>query len=522
MKKIYGYAALFAAMSLASCSSDNEPNVATGEMQTTYLAVNIANPDDTRADGNVREDLDENGASTASFILFDASGARVGGVYNVNLSGWNDSDESNVDRETTVLAVEASEESKPASIIMVLNADATVQGLLGQCTSPAAAYQKLDNYVGAENAYVQGGKFLMSNAVYNDGTKNVYAQPVEGTYTTKEDAVAHPTDIDVERIVARVDTKLEDFKNQGASVTVNGVERSLTIDIKGVEVANIAQQSTLLKSIEGLANPLSGWSWNGTHQSHWAAFTEISGYDNKSYDKITDVFGATPNYFYVQENTTANEKDYTSVLVTAQLMNGSEPAKLVRILNNKNYYFEDDAATTIMGYLTLTYGIKKDNKVTSIAITDDNKANFEWVSDKTNGYEGCLQIADAFTADGELVKRNGENWEATTLDDINTTLKEYKVWRWNDGMCYYYSAIKNPADNAPVGVVRNHIYEVLINSIMGLGVPVFDPNEVIIPQTPPNLTPDEEWYLGAKINILKWTKYTQPVNFGQGGNNYTN
>lgn len=62
----------------------------------------------------------------------------------------------------------------------------------------------------------------------------------------------------------------------------------------------------------------------------------------------------------------------------------------------------------------------------------------------------------------------------------------------------------NVADAAKVpgfyGVVRNHVYKTTINSVFGLGTPVYDPDEVIIPQIPK----DEDVFLAAEINILSW------------------
>lgn len=60
------------------------------------------------------------------------------------------------------------------------------------------------------------------------------------------------------------------------------------------------------------------------------------------------------------------------------------------------------------------------------------------------------------------------------------------------------------------GVIRNHVYDLTLNSISGVGTPVFDPNDVIIPETP-----DEEtlWYLGAEVNVLKWRIVKQTVDF---------
>ena len=50
------------------------------------------------------------------------------------------------------------------------------------------------------------------------------------------------------------------------------------------------------------------------------------------------------------------------------------------------------------------------------------------------------------------------------------------------------------------GVVRNHLYDVNINSVVGLGTPVYDPDEKIVPQKPDN----DETYIAAKVNVLSW------------------
>lgn len=63
------------------------------------------------------------------------------------------------------------------------------------------------------------------------------------------------------------------------------------------------------------------------------------------------------------------------------------------------------------------------------------------------------------------------------------------------------STIKNWLEGS-FGVVRNHSYEVKINSVKHLGNGVFDPTgETIKPDSDPN---KEYWWLGATINILSW------------------
>ena len=85
---------------------------------------------------------------------------------------------------------------------------------------------------------------------------------------------------------------------------------------------------------------------------------------------------------------------------------------------------------------------------------------------------------------------------------------------WNDGMAYWYVNIEHfgtdAAGNALNGIVRNHVYDLSLNSLKGLGVPVFDPDREIIPDIPVD---EDGFYIAARINILKWKVVSQDVNF---------
>lgn len=111
----------------------------------------------------------------------------------------------------------------------------------------------------------------------------------------------------------------------------------------------------------------------------------------------------------------------------------------------------------------------------------------------------------------------GENITYTEVEakDINDFLlqKANRVWLWNQKSYYYvpiehFGPVKTPIDFSH-GVVRNHIYELNLKSLTGLGTPVVDASEEIIPEKP-----DEDlFYVAAKINILKWRVVKQDVNF---------
>lgn len=60
---------------------------------------------------------------------------------------------------------------------------------------------------------------------------------------------------------------------------------------------------------------------------------------------------------------------------------------------------------------------------------------------------------------------------------------------------------KGNLEEGDYGVVRNHYYFTTITSIAKLGTGVWNPEEVIIPNNPPQ---DEEYYVGAEISILSW------------------
>lgn len=103
-------------------------------------------------------------------------------------------------------------------------------------------------------------------------------------------------------------------------------------------------------------------------------------------------------------------------------------------------------------------------------------------------------------------------------DEVNILISSMPGAKlWDGGQTYYYIDIVNAPSVATedpstrYGVVRNHIYDIEINSVTGLGTPVYNPDgsteEVIIPQHPEN----DESYLGARINILSWRVVRQKV-----------
>ena len=80
-----------------------------------------------------------------------------------------------------------------------------------------------------------------------------------------------------------------------------------------------------------------------------------------------------------------------------------------------------------------------------------------------------------------------------------------KVLWWNEGKCYFFVPVEHLGGKT--GVVRNHWYQLVVNSVSGLGTPVADPTEPI----DPNVIEDETYYVAAQVQILKWKMVSQDV-----------
>ena len=119
----------------------------------------------------------------------------------------------------------------------------------------------------------------------------------------------------------------------------------------------------------------------------------------------------------------------------------------------------------------------------------------------------------------QLYKKVGTNFQPVSVDEVNAQLESVGGTKvWDGGRTYYYQELmhlgKTGVDNSETpkpfayGVVRNHIYEVVLQSVTGLGTPVLNykdenGNDVWENITPQKPTPDA-YFLGARLNILSW------------------
>jgi hypothetical protein len=82
---------------------------------------------------------------------------------------------------------------------------------------------------------------------------------------------------------------------------------------------------------------------------------------------------------------------------------------------------------------------------------------------------------------------------------------------YTNGMTYYHVDIEHLGTaGAKYGVVRNHVYQIDIESINGYGSPFYSSLDFIV-DVPDYPEENDGSYVAAKINILSWKVVKQGV-----------
>lgn len=556
---------LLAALALVGCSQSDEPgNKGQGSGDYSYVAVNIVQPGNAgsrateASEGFEYGTDDENYAQEGLFFIFSADGnTMVGDAQRIALAATGDTGNTpEVEKIYSAVLVIDGVKDKPAAdlqVVCVLNAP---DGIETGVSTITGLKEKIANYGAATK-----GHFIMSNSVYKDGGTEVLGARITDANLkqSSSEALNNPVRVYVERVVARIDVTEpgEAFVYYDQEPLIDGVKKTLYINIKGLEIANIATTSYLFKNITGIDY---AWAWDASNKrSYWETCPANLAYSNKSYNAINNntpnaTSGLVPVFDfanatlkeYVQPNTTSQK---TSVLVTAQLTEdkaGQIPFSFLYLKGG--YYTPNGAGALLAQYLATTshFYYKKAasgagttySQLPASAFEWKNRKDFDGVTNLTNTEKNAISALEDYEVIGrlktsgegaiaasEIYVKNGDNFTPiTNISQVNEALLGYVAEYWKDGMCYYFMEI----DQTPVatangftqpdpanptkfyGVVRNHIYRLSLKSIKGLGTPVFDPTDEIVPDRRED---DDLWYLAAEIEVLAWKLATQDVNF---------
>lgn len=482
---------MMACAALASCSNNDlvEENGVTPELKgDAYIAVSIVNPESgfgraaTAGDEEVGTAA-ENSVEKAAFVFFDAAGNYV---TKVQIAGTE---------------LDLSDKKQQSNAVLVLNnTTATPTQVVAFLNPPTGLNldQSLKGLMDAAGAYgYNGEKFVMSNSAYKVDKAVQVATPIAGhVEKSAEAAKANPVDIYVERVLAKVTATDKDLKAESTKVTLNGVEATLTPIITGWTLSGTNKNSFALKNLTTTID--ADWVW-GTNRSFWAEDVNYAAFatgqtDDLEFSSYENVDGKKPETAYCLENTLTYDAyqgavAYTHLLVTAKIFNETANEDLKTFCSyNGAYYTEDNLKEIFVNGLT-------DYKNGEKAITIDD---IEFVEAGTSG-------AKAYMAKAQF--KEGVNVSEDAVAALNA---KGQFMMYTDGKCYFWTAIEHfgkENETGSIGVVRNHIYKLNLTAIQGLGTPVVDPTEPIIPEKPS----DDNSYLAARVNILSWKIVDQNV-----------
>lgn len=560
MKKYFIIA--LAALGFAACAekiSDGLSPEQTGELEQSYIAINLMSSElDTRADqaptlggGDLSDGIAaENAVTTVHFFFFRQGapfavnafpGTAPGGTRNWQLAtsvSFNDDlDNDNISKESNVVLVLNNYKGQyPDQVVAVLN------------WNPKEQFYTLDQLRETLSDLQENGNgFVMSNSVYRSGEgKVINATNIPGTYKTETEAKAdgHVVDIYVERIAAKVTVntptanidgkwdatnKWFDTGKTSNLTTLGESQNSVYVKIQNWSLYNARTKSNLIKSIDPTwTDDALGLNWNDSprFRSYWAdAEAYSSTYIN---DNTFNWTNGNPleGSEYCGENTASQEENRTKLILKGQLVDANSNAlelvkwngqEMVKVENLKM------AVAAQLQYLVYSYTYTNKEDKATYTYSPITFEDIECISGANEGapenvknYQVFFQLKTGL--DKSWAVKSGDEWDYKDASQLNSYLSDNipPATVYADGQTYYYVDIKHlgtSGKTAEYGIVRNHIYDIEIQSIKGYGTPVFIPGgNIVVPETP---TEEEGVYVAAKINVLSWRVVKQGVDIVQ-------
>ena len=565
MKK-YLFIAL-AALGFAACAEkidDTNAPVQNGELEESFIAINLMSADlDTRSDGDPAGGYDdgttdERKITSAHFFFF-----RDNVPFNVNADGTGQVGQTN---HLQLQGLSPSKENESENISDITNAVLMLKNYKGQYPNQVVAVlnwtpadktytlTELHNEIYANSLGNTTNGFVMSNAVYMDGSNkiiDVASITAAHIKTASADALANPVDIYVERVAAKVvltatgkvaDTDdIYDVQKPLDYVPTNAAGKDVYVKLVGWELYNDYQQSNLLKNINPSWDVTTlGLTWNDIpyFRSYWAISQSTAMNDTfawsyaekpASYETAYGFNVGSAAYCAENTNQVSGISDpRTKVILKGQLQQKNEngtysPLPLARWYG-KYYLGDEDLRTAVANTMTYTIFYYDTEAGKYLSITPDDLECVKIVG-VGEAYEVCFQLSSTglkkqwyqFSSENGYVSFGTHDENPSNPNSLATNRYLHNIQPallYNDGHTYYYIDIKHLGTAAAQwGVVRNHVYQIDVNSIKGYGTPVFNPNSNIVTPEYPEL--EQESFVAARINILSWKVVSQSVDIVQ-------
>lgn len=520
------------------------------------------------------EKADEHAVHDAQFFFFDDNGLFVTKATVWTGGKDNPSEGQNVEYMGNNVIVLKNLTSTPLRYMLtVLNLPDFQPSNTIEAT--ATQLQNYYNNIGGTNYHVMStSSYFGTNAHHSNkypyatfiSTEDYRVQPADADFTA--DDLDKVVDVYVERLAAKVQVELaDDFTSGNQPVTLDDgtVLYPIRASVSGYNNGTLDDVEDDDTGAEMLYVKFTGWGLNSVLpastlfkqlNSNWIEYPPFNGWNDeknyRSYWTQTPYYGRDPNEWlsyicfkdantqigdkkvksgtnYCNGNTNTTDQIFvnqslipskvTNVLVAAQICNKwGEGLDLIRATSGEMY--------TKQSYINYIFSIvnpqiftKDDDGQGRTQITPaDLELDWELIG-KT------LRIAvKGVKSDKTFYDKNDQEIQ-NPVDYIsgafNNTQSDFEPEAYNGGAMYYSIPIEHMAavnageDVKPYlttgyyGVVRNFWYIITLNNLTRFGHGVFDPeNEQIIPESPD----DQNYLLGAKINILSWKVLNQSVN----------
>lgn len=456
-----------------------------------------------------------------------------------------------------VLVLNGESNVSPASMLAVVNPEVGSSQLDGNMVS---RWSKMRTELTGQTFHDENG-FVMTNSTYEDGGKDLCTTLLAGrTYSTKDKALDNPVNVYVERINAKVKASIvadnTNFEKVTTDVKLDGVNFNgkyktkekvgdLTVTksdgstedipvfayIEAWGVADENDQSTYYKQIdvqnwtdatlgfEGTGTP---WSSRDYHRCFWSKGIAFGGvpahlpvnhpfseYKSNLGDALYTLPNTPTNYLGTTGKAYDNpmKSELTKFLVTARLAYTDASGNILpaEICTYKGQKFlgPNNVKKVIADELDTYYKMKTSTAGTTYEKIEPTDIEFSTTTEgslKLQDYQVVAKLKSSIT---ELYRMSGGSPVAADMAVVKKDLQAVPVEIHNGGRTYYYTPIKHLGKKGSIaeyGIVRNHSYQISLNSIRGFGTPVYDPDKEIDPVVPS----DDLTYLAARINVLSW------------------
>ena len=409
-------------------------------------------------------------------------------------------------------------------------------------------------------------KLSATDALAENNSVEVYVERLAAKVSVGVDNEAEGLVYDAEKGMYKLRITVSGDPNDQDNAGDNIGAADVYIKFNGWALSNTRKSTHLCKDIASVTAGLA-FNWDnaarGFYRSWWGAsvgygsavstadlnqfsFNELNkkfynemgtGVDNDTYKTYVDYCAENTNtaeYFNsgkkdANGNELVDPRFVTSVLLGATTYmevteNGVTELKPVDLILYNGLYFTDKALRDyamryVQGLDKLNYYTKVDDKeeynqlsadFAKVLTTGENASDVKVVADETAFTGKTIYTKNA---DGNGYTPVADN--ATVISALNTSLAKVEgATGYKDGQMYYnipiehhYEASGKALEEGEYGVVRNHFYQLTVNSIKRLGHGVYDPTKDIIPDE----EEDPKYYVGAHINILSWKVVKQNV-----------